>query len=145
MSERRVCGTCLFKSGDWRCKNCGLYAENWISQSAMMYQGNEGAISREDWDNRIDISEDYQVIKLQKVDSEFDDVKKPKHYVANDGTEVKDVLTSFGYHKNSHRWNAGKYILRAGRKNGVQGLLRDLKKAMRSIKYEIELIEKGLL
>ncbi len=66
------------------------------------------------------------------------DIEKPDHYNWLPGIECGDVVRHFPF------WlgNAIKYIWRAGRKHsGKEGLICDLKKAIRSLEKEVEYLE----
>jgi len=72
-----------------------------------------------------------------------DPVYKPSHYQLEDGTEVKDHITSLTAHMSGVRaWATGntiKYLARAGRKDDM---VKDLKKAQENIQIIIDDIEK---
>lgn len=72
-----------------------------------------------------------------------DPVYKPIHYQLEDGTQVKDHITSLTAHMLGVRaWatgNAIKYLARAGRKDDM---IKDLKKAQENIQIIIDDIEK---
>lgn len=80
-------------------------------------------------------------------DSDFtmvsDPVYKPSHYQLEDGTQVKDHITSLTAHMSGVRaWatgNAIKYLARAGRKDDM---VKDLKKAQENIQIIIDDAEK---
>lgn len=73
----------------------------------------------------------------------IDPIYKPSHYQLEDGTEVKDHITSLTAHMSGVRaWatgNAIKYLARAGRKDDM---IKDLKKAQENIQIIIDDIEK---
>lgn len=81
----------------------------------------------------------------QKEDTKMisDPVYKPSHYQLEDGTQVKDHITSLTAHMSGVRaWatgNAIKYLARAGRKDDM---VKDLKKAQENIQIIIDDIEK---
>lgn len=56
-----------------------------------------------------------------------DVVNHPSHYKTESGLEAIDVLEQFGLVRDGRLFNAGKYILRAGKKDDE---LQDLKKAV---------------
>lgn len=58
---------------------------------------------------------------------EEDVVNHPSHYKTANGLEAIDVLESFGLTRDGRLFNAGKYLLRAGKKDNE---LQDLKKAV---------------
>lgn len=70
-------------------------------------------------------------------------VYKPSHYQLEDGTQVKDHITSLTAHMSGVRaWatgNAIKYLARAGRKDDM---VKDLKKAQENIQIIIDDAEK---
>lgn len=72
-----------------------------------------------------------------------DPIYKPSHYQLEDGTQVKDHITSLTAHMSGVRaWatgNAIKYLARAGRKDDI---VKDLKKAQENIQIIIDDIEK---
>lgn len=72
-----------------------------------------------------------------------DAIYKPSHYQLEDGTQVKDHITSLTAHMSGVRaWatgNAIKYLARAGRKDDM---VKDLKKAQENIQIIIDDIEK---
>ena len=72
-----------------------------------------------------------------------DPIYKPSHYQLEDGTQVKDHITSLTAHMSGVRaWatgNAIKYLARAGRKDDM---VKDLKKAQENIQIIIDNIEK---
>jgi hypothetical protein len=51
-------------------------------------------------------------------------VHSPSHYLSSAGYEVADVLDAYGF--GPHLWQAGAYIMRAGRKDDI---VQDLSKA----------------
>lgn len=76
-------------------------------------------------------------------DNQMDPIYKPSHYQLEDGTQVKDHITSLTAHMSGVRaWatgNAIKYLARAGRKDDMG---KDLKKAQENIQIIIDDIEK---
>ena len=80
-----------------------------------------------------------------RVDNELvsDPIYKPSHYQLEDGTQVKDHITSLTAHMYGVRaWATGnviKYLARAGRKDDM---VKDLKKAQENIQIIIDDIEK---
>lgn len=72
-----------------------------------------------------------------------DPIYKPSHYQLEDGTQVKDHITSLTAHMSGVRaWatgNAIKYLARAGRKDDM---VKDLKKAQENIQIIIDDVEK---
>lgn len=72
-----------------------------------------------------------------------DTIYKPIHYQLEDGTQVKDHITSLTAHMSGVRaWatgNAIKYLARAGRKDDM---VKDLKKAQENIQIIIDDAEK---
>lgn len=95
-------------------------------------------------DNLIEYSD---FMSQQKDDNQTemvsDPVYKPSHYQLEDGTQVKDHITSLTAHMSGVRaWatgNAIKYLARAGRKDDM---VKDLKKAQENIQIIIDDIEK---
>lgn len=88
----------------------------------------------------------FNEFKLQYLDNPTettDDIHKPSHYQLEDGTQVKDHITSLTAHMSGVRaWatgNAIKYLARAGRKDDI---VKDLKKAQENIQIIIDDIEK---
>lgn len=77
-------------------------------------------------DEQIDLSDDL-VCPTCKI------VRSPSHYIAEDGTNVKDVIKSFKLGFNLG--NVIKYVLRAGKK-GDKAI--DLKKAVEYLNFELE-------
>lgn len=71
------------------------------------------------------------------IDSESD-ISAPSHYVSGRKYEPKDVIRDWGL--NFNLGNVVKYISRNGRKSG-ESAIKDLKKAMTYIKFEIEALE----
>lgn len=92
---------------------------------------------------RHDYIEYSDFMAQQKEDNEMDPVYRPSHYQLEDGTQVKDHITSLTAHMSGVRaWatgNAIKYLSRAGRK---EDLIEDLKKAQENIQIIIDDIEK---
>jgi len=66
-----------------------------------------------------------------------DMIYQPKHYVAEDGTEVRNFISSFDL--NFAKGSAVKYITRSSRK-GYE--MEDLKKAIQCLKFEITQVER---
>jgi hypothetical protein len=56
--------------------------------------------------------------------------------------EAWDVLDA-AFPSNPHLWNAGKYLLRQGRKGGEEKRLEDLRKARQYLDRAIEALERG--
>ena len=79
----------------------------------------------------------------QNIDNQLDPIYKPSHYQLEDGTQVKDHITSLTAHMSGVRaWATGnsiKYLARAGRKDDM---VKDLKKAQENIQIIIDDIEK---
>lgn len=74
----------------------------------------------------------------------LDDIKKntdhPLHYGGADNPyEAIKVLREWGLDKDAYLWNAGKYLSRAGHKDG-NSLLQDLTKARWYLDYKIQLL-----
>ena len=65
-------------------------------------------------------------------DNEFDNVNKPKHYIAKSGVEVIDLISDMPW----IRGNAIKYIFRAGKKYPDKEI-EDLEKAKFCINREL--------
>ncbi len=91
---------------------------------------------------------EYEDFMAQQTDDNqmemgLDPVYKPGHYQLEDGTQVKDHITSLTAHMSGVRaWatgNAIKYLARAGRKDDM---VKDLKKAQENIQIIIDNIEK---
>ena len=84
-----------------------------------------------------------EFMSQQKEDNQMDPIYKPSHYQLEDGTQVKDHITSLTAHMSGVRaWatgNAIKYLARAGRKDDI---VKDLKKAQENIQIIIDDIEK---
>lgn len=84
-----------------------------------------------------------EFLAQQKEDNKTDSIYKPSHYQLEDGTQVKDHITSLTAHMLGVRaWatgNAIKYLARAGRKDDM---VKDLKKAQENIQIIIDDIEK---
>lgn len=82
-------------------------------------------------------------LTLPKTELVSDPIYKPSHYQLEDGTQVKDHITSLTAHMSGVRaWatgNAIKYLARAGRKDDM---VKDLKKAQENIQIIIDNIEK---
>ena len=75
----------------------------------------------------------------------LDDIKKntdhPSHYGGADNPyEAIKVLHEWGLDKDAYIWNTGKYLSRAGHKDG-NSLLQDLTKARWYLDYKIRLLE----
>ena len=75
----------------------------------------------------------------------LDDIKKntdhPSHYGGADNPyEAIKVLHEWGLDKDAYLWNTGKYLSRAGHKDG-NSLLQDLTKARWYLDYKIRLLE----
>ncbi len=74
----------------------------------------------------------------------LDDIKKntdhPSHYGGADNPyEAIKVLHEWGLDKDAYLWNTGKYLSRAGHKDG-NSLLQDLTKARWYLDYKIRLL-----
>lgn len=67
-----------------------------------------------------------------------DDIKNPAHYVFS-SIEPKDAIREWGL--NFNLGNAVKYIVRNGKKPGNDAI-KDLKKAIQYLEFEIEYLEK---
>lgn len=84
-----------------------------------------------------------EIKSLEPTEDMSDPIYKPSHYQLEDGTQVKDHITSLTAHMSGVRaWatgNAIKYLARAGRKDDM---VKDLKKAQENIQIIIDDIEK---
>ena len=88
---------------------------------------------------RYDGSVDWLWVKRQYENrGPSDVVKRPSHYQGKGGLQAIDVIEAFGLQGN--KWQAAKYILRAGKKE-KNSELQDLKKAAFYIQREIENLE----
>lgn len=100
-----------------------------------IYQGHESY--------GLEFIEYAEFMAQQKEDNQMDPIYKPSHYQLEDGTQVKDHITSLTAHMSGVRaWatgNAIKYLARAGRKDDM---VKDLKKAQENIQIIIDDIEK---
>ena len=104
---------------------------------ADMYIDDHNAFAR----LRDDGSVDWLWIKRQYENrGPSDVVKRPSHYQGAGGLQAIDVIEAFGLQGN--KWQAAKYILRAGKKE-KNSELQDLKKAAFYINREIENVENG--
>lgn len=70
---------------------------------------------------------------MEIKDAMEDQIKNPSHYIADDGTNVKDVIKSFKLGFNLG--NVIKYTLRAGKKGDKA---TDLKKAIEYLNFELQ-------
>jgi len=75
------------------------------------------------------------VARVTVADPVIDPVNHPSHYKQG-GLEAIDVLEAFGLTRDGRLFNAGKYILRAGKKDNNTEL-QDLKKAIWYLKRYI--------
>lgn len=98
---------------------------------------------REDGTRLSDFEQFQRNLNTIKQSLNTDDVHKPSHYQLEDGTQVKDHITSLTAHMSGVRaWatgNAIKYLARAGKKDDI---IKDLKKAQENIQIIIDDIEK---
>ncbi len=70
------------------------------------------------------------------------EVKHPSHYGGDGPHEVVKCLRAWGLTGNAFRFNAVKYLARAGKKgNTIEARLADLGKAIEYIRFEIEDLE----
>lgn len=71
-------------------------------------------------------------------------VEHPAHYGGDTIHETIKCLEAWGLTNNAYRFNAIKYLSRAGKKDDtVQGMVTDLRKAIWYAQREIEVLESG--
>lgn len=78
---------------------------------------------------------------METLDEIKKNVEHPSHYGGADNPyEAIKVLREWGLDKDAYLWNTGKYLSRAGHKDG-NSLLQDLTKARWYLDYKIRLLE----